>query len=82
MLKIPKDEASNASMRKYKQICMTHLVMAKCVSSIELAGILDLETVPLVRVQDKNSNFLPINMSLHSILIEITIPSQENPSSS
>ena len=31
MLKTPKEEVSNASMRKYKQVCMTHMAMAKCI---------------------------------------------------
>ena len=64
MLRIAKDKASSTSMRKYKQICMTHLAMAKCVSSIKLAGITDLETVVSVRVLDENGNYVPIEVSL------------------
>ena len=59
MLKIPKEETSNASIRKYKQIYTTHLLMAECISSIELAGIMDIDIVTLVRVQDQNGNFVP-----------------------
>ena len=79
MLRIPKDEASRASMMKYKQIYMTHLAMGKCISSTELAGIMGLDTVTSVRVLDKNGNFGTIQMLLRSILMEITIPSSGKP---
>ena len=64
MLKIHKEEASNTSMRKYKQVCMPHMVIAECVPYIELPGILNLDTVTSVRVQDKNGTFLSANRSL------------------
>ena len=53
---------------------MTHLAMAECLSSIKLAGITDLENVTLVGVLDENGNYMPIEMSLCSILMEITVP--------
>ena len=53
--------------------------MAECVSSIKLARIMDLETVPLVGVLDENGNYVPIAISLRSILMEITVPSLGKP---
>ena len=79
ILKIPKEGVSNASMRKYKQIYMTHLTMAKCAPSIKLAEILDIDTMTSVRVQDQNRNFVPINMSLCSILVKVTVSSSGKP---
>ena len=49
MLWVPDKEASINTMRRYKQILATHLAMTECVSSIELAGIMDLNVESDVR---------------------------------
>ena len=57
---------------------MTYLAMTECILSIELPGILDLDIVTPVRVQDKNGTISPADMSLCSILVEVTVPSLGN----
>ena len=79
MLIIPEDKASSTSVRKCKQICMTHLAVAECVLSIKLAGIMDIETMTSVGVLDENGNYVLIEMSLCSILMEIMVPSLGQP---
>ena len=39
---VSEEDASTATMRKYKQVLQTHLALAECVSFIELIGITDL----------------------------------------
>ena len=48
---VPEEDASTATMRKYKQVLQNHLALAECISFIELIGITDLETVLEVRVK-------------------------------
>ena len=48
---VPEEDASTATMRKYKQVLLTHLALVECVSFIELIGIMDLETVAEMRVK-------------------------------
>ena len=57
----------------------THLDLCECVSSIELTGILDLDSEFEVRVTDKNGRFLVVILSLRSILIDIVVPSSGKP---
>ena len=42
-LMVPNENASTATMRRYRQILQTHLAMSECVSYIELIGIEDLD---------------------------------------
>ena len=49
--------------------------MMECILTIELLGILNLETEGNIRIKEENSEFKPVKMSIQSILVDITIPS-------
>ena len=67
---VPEEDASTATMRKYKQVLQTHLALTECVSFIELVGITDLDLVSKVRVR---------MMSIRTILMNIEVPSSRKP---
>ena len=63
-LKIPRMKAIGASMRKFKQVCSTHLAMMECILSTELMMILDVRTKAGIRVKDKNVGYKTVNMTI------------------
>ena len=79
LLRVPEMEETGVLMRKHKQVCSIHLAMMECISTIELLGILDLETEGDIRIKDKNSEYKIVKMSIRSILSDITILSVEKP---
>ena len=56
-----------------------YLALSECVSSIELAGILDLELESKVKVKNKDGNIVEVTMTLRSILMDIEIASSNKP---
>ena len=64
MLWVPDEYASTASMRRYKQILQTHFAMTEYMSSIELAGIMDLDLESEVGVKNDSGVMERRKMSL------------------
>ena len=79
MLWVPNEDASTNTMRKYKQVLQTHLAMTECVSSIELAGIMDLDVESEVRVKNEAGVVETRTMSVRSVLMDIKVPGTEQP---
>jgi hypothetical protein len=79
MLWVPDEEASINTMRRYKQILATHLAMMECVSSIELAGIMDLDGEHRVSVTNQEGATEIKNVSVRSVLMDIKVPGTNQP---
>ena len=77
--KVPREDSSTGTMRKYRQVLNTHLALSEYVSSIELAGILELELKSEVKVKNEDGDIVEVTMSLRSILMEIVSPSSNKP---
>ena len=78
MLVVPGENASTATMRRYRQILQTHLAMSECVSYIELIGIEDLDQESEVSLKNDDGIMVTRIMSVRSVLMDIKVPGTEH----
>ena len=79
MLMVPDENASTATMRRYRQILQTHLAMSECVSYIKLIGMEDLDLESEVSFKNDDGIMETRMMSVRSILMDIDVPGTKNP---
>ena len=66
-------------MRRYRQVLQTQMTLSKCVSSIKLVGIMDMELELTVHVTNEEGDMIEVTMSIHSILMGTEIISSGLP---